>query len=409
MVSRRTMIAGGAGAAVLAALGYRAWDRGAFSAGEGPAFEAWRDWQGRPGEGPTRPLHAAILAASAHNTQPWLFEPHEDFITVYADISRNLGAADPFRRELCFSLGCALENLSIAAFGQGFIAHIRLIEGGYLSPSLRSATLEVGKVVLYPLREAPDPVTGELSDALRKLYWAIPNRHTNRGLYLPDRLLPKSFRLSRLRADSLLPFLVAVADKGARQELGALIVEATERFIADPAMAIDSGRWFRTGRRAIGEHRDGVTSDTAGLSPALNTMAKLLPDQSSAAADKYWLAATKDVHVSTAQIFGIYFVRNRLNVIELIDAGMHWQRQHLMTTVAGLAVQPLNQPIEMMDRDLLLGRKNDYAKALRKIAKIEDGIPADPAFIFRVGYAEHPALPSPRRKLNDVIRQKGFA
>jgi len=32
MVSRRGMIAGGTGAALLAALGYRAWDRGVFSA-----------------------------------------------------------------------------------------------------------------------------------------------------------------------------------------------------------------------------------------------------------------------------------------------------------------------------------------------------------------------------------------
>ena len=42
MVSRRMMIGGGAGAAVLAALGYRAWDRGVFTPGQGPAYEAWQ-------------------------------------------------------------------------------------------------------------------------------------------------------------------------------------------------------------------------------------------------------------------------------------------------------------------------------------------------------------------------------
>src|ERR1043166_7441849 len=97
MVSRRGMIAGGAGAAGLAAVGYRAWDRGVFSFREGPAFAPWAEWQGRAGEGIVRPLHAAILAANPHDTQPWLFAPHGDSITVWAGegIVRPLHAAIP--------------------------------------------------------------------------------------------------------------------------------------------------------------------------------------------------------------------------------------------------------------------------------------------------------------------------
>ncbi len=77
-----------------------------------------------------------------------------------------------------------------------------------------------------------------------------------------------------------------------------------------------------------------------------------------------------------------------------------------MATAAGLAAQPMNTPIEIMDRDAVWGREASYAKDLRKIAGVTEG---DSAFIFRIGYAEHPALPSPRRKLQDVIRQRGFA
>jgi hypothetical protein len=392
------MIAGGAGAAVLAALGYRAWDRGVFASGQGPAYEAWSEWQGHPGEGAARPLHAAILASSAHNTQPWLFEPRGDRITVYADLSRNLGAADPFRRELLFSIGCALDSLFLAAFTQGWAAAAQVAA----ISTVEQVIVKVAEIVPQPVSTAYGATTGEPFDTLRRLARTIPLRHTNRGPYLPDKPLPPTFPLARRHADPPLPLIASVTDKGACRELGALIVEATERFIADPEMSRDSGRWNRTGRRDIEHNRDGVTVDTAGLSPFMTGAAKLLPDQDVAAADKYWLASTRDVQVPTAAAYGIYFLHDRRNAMELVDAGRHWQRQHLTITDAGLAAQPMNAPIEMMDRALVLGRADPYAKELRKIARVEQG---DPAFIFRVGYAERPALPSPRRRFDDVIRR----
>ena len=43
MVSRRMMIAGGAGAAVAAGLGYRIWDRGVFAGPGGVPGKAYAD------------------------------------------------------------------------------------------------------------------------------------------------------------------------------------------------------------------------------------------------------------------------------------------------------------------------------------------------------------------------------
>jgi nitroreductase len=62
----------------------------------------------------------AILAPSTRNTQPWRFRVDRDRIEVRADLSRLQSVADRDRRELYLSLGCAIENLLVAAEQFGF-------------------------------------------------------------------------------------------------------------------------------------------------------------------------------------------------------------------------------------------------------------------------------------------------
>jgi hypothetical protein len=63
-------------------------------------------------------LRYAILAPSTHNTQPWRFTVAPERILVFRDRARWLQVADPSQRELHVSVGCALENLLIAAIRQ---------------------------------------------------------------------------------------------------------------------------------------------------------------------------------------------------------------------------------------------------------------------------------------------------
>src|SRR5262249_49917842 len=143
----------------------------------------------------------------------------------------------------------------------------------------------------------------------------------------------------------------------------------TARIIGDAEMAADSGRWFRTGRREIEAHRDGIATDVSGISPWLSEATKLLPDQDARTADQYWLSMTRDTHLATASVLGMILVRDRLDMASAIAAGRAWQRFHLSLTVAGLAAQPLNQPIECIDRNAMLGRADAYKPALVKFAR----------------------------------------
>ena len=389
MPTRRTIL-GGSAALVLAGLGYRAWDRGVFSAGTGPAYAPWADWQGDRAEGPRRALHAAILAANPHDTQPWLFAAENNTITVFADRARNLGTMDPFRREMHLGLGCAIENIAIAAKAFGFAAEI---------------VPAIGRLSLLPGNGAVQAAQIRLTAAAARgdtLYAAIPHRHTNRGAFLPDRAIrPEQLRhFAQLISDDTLK-VAFISDNGAHTELGAIMVEATRRIIADAAMSADSARWFRTGRREIETDRDGVTMDTAGLSPAMLLAAKLLPDVDARTADQGWLSMTRDQQIPSAPVLGIIFVRDRFDMSQTIAAGRAWQRLHLAATAAGLAAQPINQPVEMADRNRMLGKPDNFAPALAKFA----GAPGcDATFSFRMGYCRHRAGPSPRRPLAETMK-----
>jgi hypothetical protein len=246
------------------------------------------------------------------------------------------------------------------------------------------------RIRVTPGRPAPDP-----------LFEAIPTRHTNRGPYRDAAIPSEPLRALVDRVAGADLRVAVAADAGARREMGAIIVSATERIIADPAMSADSFRWIRTGRRDVLAHRDGVTIDAAGTGPFLTAAAKLLPDLGASTTDRFWLDATRDVHVATASAFGLLLVRDRLDMAQAITAGRAWQRLHLAAAAAGLAAQPLNQPVEMIDRHQMLGRNDEFGPALAKLVRAEGW---EPTFVFRLGYPSREAPRSPRRPLPDLVR-----
>jgi nitroreductase len=237
------------------------------------------------------------------------------------------------------------------------------------------------------------------------LFEAIPDRHTNRGVYLEKPVAANVLRgLADLVSDEDVR-VVFIVDSAARAEMGALIVDATQRIIDDPEMSIDSAHWMRTGRREVHAHPDGITIDAAGLSPLVTAFGKFMPDQTPHSTDQYWIANTRDTQVH-APVLGVLLVRDRLDMVQAINAGRAWQRLQLAATTMGIAAQPLNQPVECVDRNAMLGRTDTYQNALVRLAAAPGW---QPTFTFRLGYAEKPAPPSPRRPLDDVIKGSGLA
>ena len=360
-------------------IGLRAVDQGVFSVGEGPAYRAWDEWQ--EGTPPLSLLRAAVLASSAHNTQPWLFRVSASDIALLSDSARTLGAMDPFHRELYISLGCALENVCIAAKANG------------LAPSVQLAPDEdSGFVARISLLPGPAEVS--------ELYRAIPERHTNRYAYSKREMVPSVLEELR-RANDLTDLdLIWFSSIEEKRSFGDLTIAATEAIVADHEQSEASHKWFRSDWDDLQRHKDGLSLDAAGLSETVAMIAKVLPSPSLNQANATFLKSTRDTHVPTAAAFGVIAARDQFSRVQQLEAGRFWQRLHLMGTAMGIAMQPLNQAVERADRERRLSIAPRFTDALDEL--LPEGWHA--LMPFRAGYPEREPNRSPRRPAEEVVQ-----
>lgn len=378
MVSRRGFIAAGLGSAGLVALGgglMRAAGNGVFSAGEGVAFEAWD----APLEGAVGVAAAGALAASSHNTQPWAFRIREDGLDVLGDHERLMGAADPRLRELHISLGCALENIALAAAAQGLKAEVTMVRDG--SDHFARVDLTVGQ---------PDTSHVALAERIR-------SRRTNRGAYDLERSVDAAdleFLSELADGDIGVRWLV---DGDERSAFGELTVRATEAHIADEELQRDSHRWYRMRWSDVEAHKDGITVDGAAAGVVGTAFLKLFPP-TPGAFDAQWAKVTADTHCGTAPVYGLLVVSRADDHAAWVEAGRIYQRMQLAADGMGIALHPLSQALTMRDRGLAAGRRNEYAEALD--AYVDAG---EVVLAFRVGYPLADVPRSPRRPVSEAL------
>jgi len=300
----------------------------------------------------------ATLAASGHNTQPWRFRLGEGRIDILADMALRTPVVDPDDHHLFVSLGCAAENLALAAAARGLpgeVSHDPAGDG--------AAAFRFGK----------GPSQGSA------LFDAIPARQSTRAVY--DGRPVSTTNLRTLAAAAAVPGvdLVLITDQTQRDRVRDLIVAGNTAQLADPAFVRELKQWIRFNPRQAIETGDGLFSVSSG-NPALpDGLGPTLFDATFTAKaenDKYARQLRSSAGLAV-------FVAQREDHDHWIRVGRACQRFGLQATALGLRHAFVNQPVEVA------GLRPELAALI--------GMPGRrPDLVMRFGYG--PTLPFSARR-----------
>ena len=264
-----------------------------------------------------RVLHAAVLAPSSHNTQPWLFGLEPGYVELVADRTRSLPVADPDDRELTISCGAALFNLLLAARQEGTGAIAELLPQPEDPDLLARVRLHNG-----------GPALGEGS-----LYAAIGTRRTHRGEFVKDRL-PADLAAVLIADADVEGAYLAILDQGRPREYFAELVAQADRMQwSDPRWRRELALWMHPRRRGDGLPLAGPIVPAAHAIVAHRDLGRRRATNDFVRVEQAPFAAVITTVGDTAE--------------DWLVAGQAMQRVLLRAAASGLQAMFINQPLQV--------------------------------------------------------------
>lgn len=313
----------------------------------------------------TELIRYAIMAPSGHNTQPWKFRLQGNMIRIFPDASRKLPVVDPLDRELYISLGCALENLIIAAGHEGYRASVEeSFEEGVISLNI-------------------EPADGKTDND--HLFNAISLRQSTRRQYdgspIPEADMKKLASLPLEQGVSAL----FVTDPEKIENIIGLVKEGNNIQMNDRDFMQELISWIRFNEAEANRYHDGLSSKATGSPSSPRMIGKLFM--------KFFLNAKAqskkdEKYIRSSSALMVVLSEND-DMVSWINTGRSFERLALCATALGIKNAHINQPCEVPELK-------------KKLQKLLSAGNLHPQLILRLGYAE-PLPGSPRRPVSEVI------
>jgi hypothetical protein len=263
----------------------------------------------------------ATLAASSHNTQPWKFRLERGRILILPDLSRRCPAVDPDDHHLYGSLGCAAENLLLAAQA----ARLR----GHCSYNASKSSVQVDLEEATPSRSL--------------LFEAIPSRQCSRAEYDGTELSGAQLRLLEAVGRGSGVSLILLTAIEQKEQVAEYVAAGNTAQFSDPQWAEELRRWVRFNARDAVRTGDGLYGPVMGSPDAPRWLGNLFMSLAFSAKRQN----RKDItHVRSSAAIAV-FCSDVDDSRHWMEAGRCYERFALQAAALELRTAFINQPVEV--------------------------------------------------------------
>lgn len=264
-------------------------------------------------------VRCAILAPNGHNTQPWMFALSPDLISIRPDFSRRTPVVDPDDHHVWVSLGCAAENIVIAAAALG-----------------KHADVQVDSHEIRVSFDSGPPATSPLVEA-------IFQRQCTRAEYDGQPLANDILRDLERAADRSGVRVILLTERAKIEGVIEYVTQANSAQMRDPAFISELKHWIRFDDSQAIATGDGLAARSSGTPTSPPWVGGALFSwffREKSENDRY----AKQLRSSAAVAV---FIGARSDPASWFEVGRAYEHFALAATALGIRTAFVNQPIEV--------------------------------------------------------------
>lgn len=312
-------------------------------------------------------LGFSILAPSGHNSQPWEFTIKNNSIEFWVNKDRALSKSDPEGRQTSIAIGCALENLLIAADYYGYKAETK-----YFPENDDNLVASVSLQKVGAIRNEPS-----------HLIFSIPKRASNRGKYtnqaIPEKFLEETRKVSNDDIE-----VVIVTEKSKIFPLAEIANQAQIEVMDRDFFREELSHYIESN---FTKSKTGMPGFTLGLPSLVSLFASKLIKK----VNMSRMTAKKDDSLlkKFTTAFLLVSAKND-DKYSWVKTGQVFEKVWLLATQNEVSFSVLAAGVQV----------GEYYKKIQEILKTN----LRPLAFSRVGYSEKIARHSPRFNISEVVK-----